>query len=71
MIPDRLFVVRAVGLYLPIVVALALARRRSVSGREATGESGYVGCWPNSEATGGLKVRCPVAELEARIMSSV
>lgn len=37
MIPDRLFVLRAVGLYLPIVVALALARRRSVSRREATG----------------------------------
>lgn len=37
MIADRLFLVRALGLYLPIGVAIGLWRRRPVSGREGTG----------------------------------
>lgn len=35
--PDRLFLIRALGLYLPIGLAVLAWRRRVVSGREATG----------------------------------
>lgn len=37
MTPDRLFLVRALGLYLPIGVAIVMWRRRAVSRREGTG----------------------------------
>jgi protein-S-isoprenylcysteine O-methyltransferase Ste14 len=35
--PDRLFLIRALGLYLPVGLAILAWRRRAVSGREATG----------------------------------